>query len=78
MTAPRITADQFRTGYERNFEQLQSMLEDARAVAPRKFRGYTVAQLETRVKAYAALVSESPDHWPAIRAELAAKIAQEG
>ncbi len=51
----QFTPDHLRAGYARNLTSLRLMLAKAEAVAPRKYRGFTVAQLQDRVAEYARL-----------------------
>jgi hypothetical protein len=50
-----VTVEQMRAQYARNAESLRAMLEKARAVAPQKYRGYTVAGLEEAVARFEAM-----------------------
>lgn len=50
-----ITAEQVRAQYAKNLAQLTAMLEAARLAAPKRYRGYTVAELETAVARYTLL-----------------------
>ena len=50
-----------RLQYERNLAQLEGMLVEARKIAPRRYRGYSVEKLEAHVARYTAIVALSDD-----------------
>lgn len=56
-----MNAASIRKQYAANLVGLREMLEKARAVAPRKHRGYDVATLEDRVALFARLATASDD-----------------
>lgn len=66
---PTITLDAMRHQYGRNAQGLADMAAKARAVAPKKYRGYTVAELEEKAELFNRLATGSDD---ALRAHLAA------
>ncbi len=55
----RLTFDHFRQQYRRNLASTQRDLVKARALAPRKLRGYTVADLEGQVATLERLIAMS-------------------
>ncbi len=58
-TTSPLTTDQIRAQYARNAAGLRRMLAQAEAVAPRKYRGYTAADLCEKVSTYERLSTAS-------------------
>lgn len=52
-----ITANQMRAQYAKNAAGLRDMLAKAQAVAPRKYRGYTVADLTEMLARYEGMAN---------------------
>lgn len=57
----RPMIENFRRQYEKNLASLRTMLTQAEAIAPRKYRGYTVEQLATSVARFEAIVAMSDE-----------------
>jgi hypothetical protein len=54
-------ASQIRAQYARNLAQLSGMLAEAQKRAPKRYRGYTVAELNDAVALYTSRLAESDE-----------------